>query len=160
MCCDRSSSTCSHWNLRRIAGCWKLLHRHRPSTSFTTAFLTLEGLTCCSTTGLARDPRVGWKARSSGCCTTFKYFAFPPNGIQSSTRFFLWLYNFNLVWRAVCAKKSPVGGWCGYSSAASGVVFYAWLVLNGAHMQRWALGVWCFDTDGLLRSSRKMSKED
>lgn len=113
MRCDRSSSTCSHWNLRRIAGCWKLLHRHRPSTSFTTAFLTLEGLTCCSTTGLARDPHVGRKARSSGCCTTFKYFAFPPNGIQSSTSFFLWLYNFNLVWRAVCAKKVQSAGGVG-----------------------------------------------
>lgn len=69
----------------------------------------------------------------------FQIFLFPfwPDFKASEL---LSLCNFDLVWHTVCAIKVPsAGGVSGYSSAASGMVFYGWLVLNGVHTQRWVL---------------------
>lgn len=95
MPCDRSSSTCTHWNLRRGARCWKLLRRHTSAAGFITAL----GLTCCSTTALdRRSHAVGrnaiWLSHHRQIVPLY------------SSLFCLRLYNFNLVWQAVHTKDS------------------------------------------------------
>lgn len=144
MHCDRSSSTCTHWNLRRGARWWKLLRRHTPWTGFITALLTLDSLKCRHTSASAREPHAVWEARLSGCHATVKYFHFLRDEIWSKARSCLRLYNFNLVRGAARAKRVQSAGGVG----APEMVFYARLVFNGAKMWRQALGVWCFDTDG------------
>lgn len=86
--------------------------------------------------------------------------------ISKRATFSLWLYNFNLVWHSVCAEKKTlmhtqihtVEGVSGYLTAASGMVFYAWLALNGVHTEWRALGVDVLTWSGFFRGTERWEK--
>ena len=93
--------------------------------------------------GAAEARSAGWSGFDISNIVSFSNISpSPSDQISKRARFFLWLYNFYLVRRTVCAKNvQSAGGVGGCSRAASGMVFYAWLLLNGVHTQRRLLGV-------------------
>ena len=93
--------------------------------------------------GAAEACSAGWSWFDISNIVSFSNISpFPSDQISKRASFSLWLYNFYLVWHTVCAKNvQSAGGVGGCSRAASGMVFYAWLLLNGVHTQRRVLGV-------------------
>lgn len=94
---------------------------------YLTANITRKELMCCTVTGLARDSSVVQRHAEVGLIFPtlyhFQITPLPSNQISKQASFILCLYNFNLVWHF--KKVQSVSGVSGYSSAASGMVFYA-----------------------------------